>query len=79
MGFGLWAKNRRLLLASFGALLVIAVGEVFLSLGHYIAVVSMVIVLWALISINKDEVLQLKDYISEKLFRNLPSSDMSSP
>lgn len=79
MSFGLWIKNRRLLLASFGALLIIAVGERYLSLGHHIVIVSMVIVLWALLSIRKDEVLQLRGYISEKLFKNLPFSDIGSP
>lgn len=79
MSFSLWTKNRRLLLSSFGALLVITIGEMYLALGQFIAIIAVVIFLWALLSINKDEVLQLKDYISEKIFKNLPSSDMSSP
>jgi len=79
MRFGFWTKNRMLLLASFGALLIITAVERYLSLGQHIVIVSIIIVLWALLSIKKDEVLQLKDYISEKLFKNLSSSDMSSP
>jgi O-antigen/teichoic acid export membrane protein len=79
IGLALWARNRRLLLFSFSALLGIIISDQYLSLGPHIAVASMVVVLWALLSINKDEVLQLKGYISERLFKDLPFSDMSSP
>jgi PST family polysaccharide transporter len=77
--FALWINNRKLLLASFGVLIIITVGERYLSLFLKIMVISTTIGLWALLSISKKEVLQLKDFVSEKLFKNLPPQDMSSP
>lgn len=79
MDFYLWMKNRRLLLSSFGGLLVITIGEMYLALGRFIAVVAVVILLWAFFSIKRDEIIQLRDYVSEKIFKHLPSSDVSSP
>jgi antigen flippase len=79
MSFSLWEKNRRLLLSSFGGLLVITIGEMYLTLGQFIAVVAVVILVWALFSIKRAEVVQLRDYVSEKIFKHFPSSDVSSP
>jgi antigen flippase len=79
MGFRLWTKNRRLLVSSFLGLLVITLGEIYLSLETFIAVVVAVILVWAFFSIKRDEVMQLKDYVSEKIFHHFPPSDMSSP
>jgi O-antigen/teichoic acid export membrane protein len=79
MSFSLWTKNRRLLVSSFGGLLAITIGEMYLALGQFIALVAVVILLWAFFSIKRNEVVQLKDYVSEKIFKHLPSSDMSSP
>ena len=69
--FGLWSRNRKLLLSSFGALLAITIGDQYLSLLPSVLFAFMVIFLWALLSINKDEVLELKSYISKKLFKNI--------
>ena len=54
-------------------------GEMYLAIGPFIAIVAVAILLWAFFSIKRDEVVQLRDYISEKIFKHLPSSDMSSP
>jgi len=78
VGFVLWDRNRRLLLSSFGALLALTISDRYLSLGPHIAVSCMVVVLWALLSVNKDELRQLKGYVFEKLSKNLPFSDIGS-
>jgi len=79
MGFSLWRKNRSLVLSSFFGLLVIILGEAYLAIRPFIAVVAAAILLWALFSIKRDEVVQVKHYLSEKIIKHLTSSDMSSP
>jgi peptidoglycan biosynthesis protein MviN/MurJ (putative lipid II flippase) len=79
MGFSLWGKNRSLVLSSFFGLLVIILGERYLTIGAFIAVVAATLLLWGLFSIKRDEVVQLKDYVSEKIIKHFPSSDTGSP
>jgi hypothetical protein len=66
-------------LSSFFGLLVIILGEAYLAIGPFIAVVAAAILLWALFSIRREEVVQVKQYLSEKIIKHLTSSDMSSP
>jgi len=79
MGFSLWRKNRSLVFSSFFGLLVIILGEAYLAIGPFIAVVAATILLWALFSIRREEVVQVKQYLSEKIIKHLTSSDISSP
>jgi len=75
----LWPRNRKLLWSSFGALVVIYLGEKQLSSVTYIVIVVLALGSWALLSVKKDELLQLKNYITEKLLNNLPFIGPSSP
>ena len=75
----LWPRNQMLLWSSFGALVAIYLCERFLSTALYIIAVALVLGGWILLSVKKDEYLQLKDYIAEKLFKNLPFIGPSSP
>jgi len=70
IGLSMWTMNRKLLTASFGALLILIISDMYLSLWPNIAVACPVIFIWGLLSIRKDEVLQLKSYISDKLSKN---------
>jgi len=77
IGLSTWASNRKLLIASPGALLAIIMGDRYLSLWPNIGIAGLVVIVWILLSIRRDEVLQLKSYISEKLFKkpDLPGSN----
>jgi len=79
MSFSLWSKNRSLVLSSFFGLLVLILGETYLNIRPFIAVVVATILLWALFSIRRDEIVQLRQYLSEKIIKHFPSSDISSP
>ncbi|MGB2763666.1 MAG: O-antigen translocase [Candidatus Aminicenantaceae bacterium] len=75
----LWPRNQILLWSSFGALVAIYLCDRFLSTALYIVAAALVLGGWILLSVKKDEYLQLKEYIAEKLFKNLPSIGSSSP
>jgi antigen flippase len=79
MSFSLWTRNRRLVVSSFLGLVVLILGEIYLALGPFIGVAAAAILLWAFFSIKRDEVVQVKYYVWEKISKHLPSSDMSSP
>jgi len=70
IGFSLWTMNRKLLSASFGTLLAIILCEKYLSFWPFIAVVCLAIFVWSVVSIRKEEVLQLKGYLSGKFKRS---------
>lgn len=74
----LWPRNQMLLWSSFCALVAIYLCDRFLSTALYIIAVALVLGGWILLSVKKDEYLQLKDYIAEKLFKNLPFIGPSS-
>lgn len=75
----LWPRNRMLLWCSFGALVAIYLGDRLLSFSLNIVVVALVLGGWTLLSVKKDEFLQLKNYVAEKLLKNLPFIGPSSP
>jgi O-antigen/teichoic acid export membrane protein len=79
MGFSLWTKNRSLVLSSFFGLLVLILGETYLTVRPFIAVVVGTILVWAVFSIRRDELVQLRQYLSEKIIKHFPSSDTGSP
>jgi len=67
IGLSLWNRNWRLLSSSFSALIAIIISDRYLPLVQNIVVVFLVIIIWVLLSISKKEVLQLKNYLSEKI------------
>jgi O-antigen/teichoic acid export membrane protein len=74
IGLSMWAMNRKLLSASFGTLLAIILSEIYLSFWLAIAVACQAVFIWGLLSIRKDEVLQLKGYLSGKFSKKSDSS-----
>ena len=69
--FRLWPNNRILVLASFIAINLLIVSELWGSAGSRPAVILLAIGSWMILSIKRDELLQLKKYIFEKF---LPKS-----
>jgi PST family polysaccharide transporter len=78
IGLSMWVVNRKLLSASFGTLVAIILSEKYLSFWPSTGVACLAVFSWGLLSIRKDELLKLKDYISEKLSKTTDLSESNS-
>lgn len=72
--FSMWVMNRKLLSTSLATLFVIILSEKYLPFLPYMAVACQAVFIWGLLSVRKDELLQLKDYISGKMSKKLDLS-----
>jgi PST family polysaccharide transporter len=69
--FRLWNNNRILISASFTALIILMFNEKLGSTISQVIVTVLVIGFWAIFSIKREEVLQLKRYITKRFLLNL--------
>jgi O-antigen/teichoic acid export membrane protein len=73
IGFSIWNKNSRLLLISFVGLLFITISEICLESGLNYIFFTFVSLIWCLVSIQKEEFMAFREYLSSKLATNLKS------
>jgi O-antigen/teichoic acid export membrane protein len=69
INFKFWPKNYSLLVISFIALVCIILSSKYLAFDKNILVSILIACLWGFLSVTKDEIHQLKIYLSEKFFR----------
>jgi len=79
IGFALWGRNKKLLICSFTALAAIIISGRYLALLPYITVVVLVILCWSFLSVKREEVGQVMEYLSRRLGDILHTFTPGSP